>query len=489
VKRRIAATFLVIATLPAVMPARDSRDEWIGPIKKAESELREQIHHENGPKEIYALLSEGGWGGRGQRSILIFEDRTLLHCDDGNGRTRERELTKDELTKLKVWISANKVDQLRQFDEGTADGIQYEYFHLQRDGSEHKVWMNNPPRAPIGAGAVFFGGKPVPNRKLYGELTERMLKLDQAPMRVIYPVLEKLPGFQVVDAKEKAEIASLAVRNNQLVAGVFRAYEKPIEWHRVTESGLAKDFQVEKKQTYEVQQPEKGIELHEGPLSNSRLQAEFANLDSRKDGLWSLRKGKRAELIAEGVFDRPVVSSDGEWAIVAKTPPGKMWDVPNGIVRIHLADKRMFDVDIPTADNCKPVAWIEAKKRVLVYRQRDFRDWKAGPEQPEFYILDPVTGTTERVEGEMRPFFDAGEYELQPTGKPNEFWAAIHSSVVDPKLHTTTIGKFDSYNFRFTPAVDFPEIHFDSSSFFVDQTTQTVWLAINGDLIRLAVPK
>ena len=129
--------------------------------------------------------------------------------------------------------------------------------------------------------------------------------------------------------------------------------------------------------------------------------------------------------------------------VAAKTPPGKMWDVPNGVVRIHLPDKKMFNVDLPPADNFEPVGWVAARKSVLLYRQCD-RDGKAGPGRPEFYLLDPITGATEKVEGEMRPFFDARKYELQPTGRPNEFWAALHSTVVDPKLHTTTVGRFDS---------------------------------------------
>jgi len=87
------------------------------------------------------------------------------------------------------------------------------------------------------------------------------------------------------------------------------------------------------------------------------------------------------------------------------------------------------------------------------------------PEKPEFYLLDPVTGAHEKVEAEMRPFFDAGKHDLQATGKSNEFWAALHSSVVDPKLSTTTIGRFDTYNSRFTPVLNFPDMHFESSSF------------------------
>ena len=82
------------------------------PIEEAKRRLRENIRSPNGPDEIYALLTEGTWGGVGQRYLLVFKDRTVFHCDDGNGRTRERELTKDELTKLRDWISKNKVDQI-----------------------------------------------------------------------------------------------------------------------------------------------------------------------------------------------------------------------------------------------------------------------------------------------------------------------------------------------------------------------------------------
>jgi len=104
-------------------------------------------------------------------------------------------------------------------------------------------------------------------------------------------------------------------------------------------------------------------------------------------------------------------------------------------------------------------------------------------------LLDPTAGDTQKVDGEVRLFLDARRHELQPTGKPHEFWAALHSSVVDPRLHTTTIGRFDSYNFGFEPVLKFPEdIEFDSSHFFVDQGSKIIWVNVNGDLLRLSLP-
>ncbi|MEY2529370.1 MAG: hypothetical protein QOJ05_1460 [Verrucomicrobiota bacterium] len=72
---------------------------------------------------------------------------------------RANEIEPAQVETLRKWLSANEVDALPKFDKFTADGIQYEYFHRSRDGSEHRVSMNNPPGAPIGSAAVFVPSK------------------------------------------------------------------------------------------------------------------------------------------------------------------------------------------------------------------------------------------------------------------------------------------------------------------------------------------
>ena len=148
----------------------------------------------------------------------------------------------------------------------------------------------------------------------------------------------------------------------------------------------------------------------------------------------------------------------------------------------------MSQVDLPPADNFDPIVWIEAHKQMLLYQQRDSRDGSGGTAYPEFYLLDVATGTHRKVEGEFRPFFDAKKQELQPTGKPNEFWAALHASIVNPRVDSTTVGRFDSYNFRFEPVVEFPGVMFDSSSVFVDEHAGLIYVNLNGDLLSIALP-
>ena len=313
-------------------------------------------------------------------------------------------------------------------------------------------------------------------------------------MRVIYQSLEKLPGFRVVHAKENGEVTALTNRNRQLFAGVSISDDKPIQWHAVNETGLSDKSEPGAADPSQADIPgydnwrKVDLVIPQGPSAARKLLWAGQRQKDKLEALWISSATGEPELLERGVFAEAVASSGGEWIVAAKTPPGKMWDVPNGVIRIHLPDRKMFNVDLPPADNFNPVAWIEARKRALIYRQRD-PDGKAGPEKPEFYLLNPITGATEKVEGEMRPFFDARRRELQPTGKPNEFWAALHRSIIDPKLCMTTLGRFDSHNFRFTPMLTFPDVEFDSSSFFVDQPNHLVWIAVNGDLLRLELPQ
>ena len=162
-------------------------------------------------------MSEGGFG---QRILLVFSDHTQLRCDDGNGRTRDREVSKEELDKLREWILANKIDQLPRYDEGAADGVRYQYVHLLRKGGAWRVFMNNPPAVPIARTGEFFSDRP-PASNLYGELTGRILKLDQTSMRVSYESLQHLEGFKVIHPKEKAEVSTFSIRDNWRAASVF----------------------------------------------------------------------------------------------------------------------------------------------------------------------------------------------------------------------------------------------------------------------------
>ncbi len=469
---------------------------WKGDIYRSEAEARDLVLGAGGPKEIYALLSEGTWGGRGQALLLRYDDRVILQRDDGNGRFQEREIALKEIDSLKEWLERERIDDLPPFDTGTADGVQYEYLRLSQAGGR-RVFMNNPPGANAAPRVEFGDQQYGPDPAIYGELTARLERLSEPTMKVSYPALEKMPGFRVVHAREQGEITGVAVKNGKPAASIKNNQKDTLEWHFLLADGLSDDFteEVTSPDDPEWSDLDKAVTVEEGPLKGNRLVPDWLG-DKRERGLWAVQKNKKPELIARGIFSRPVVCPGGEWIVVAKTPNYDMWSTPNGVVRINLHSKRMSPVELPPADNFDPLAWIAAHQRVLLYRQRDDPRYfapsdepkpNAGPEKAEFYLLDPINGEHKRVEGEFRPLQRLEGHALQPTGKPDEFWAVIVEKEDDPKP-TAVLGRYDTQRFRFTESLRFPGMWFNSWDCFLDATNQQVWLAINGDLLRLALP-
>ena len=473
-----------------------SGQRWQGDIDRSEDEARNLVLASGGPQEIYALLSQGTWGGRGQALLLRYEDRAILRRNDGNGRFQERELALKEMDSLKEWLEREQIDDLPPFDTGTADGVQYEYLHLSRRGGR-RVYMNNPPGANAAPRVEFGDQQPGPDPAIYGELTTRLESLSKPAMKVSYPALEQLPGYRLIHANEQGQVIGIGIKNAKPAVSIRNSHNKALEWHVLTADGLSKDF-IEEAAPPEDSEPsrsDKAVSLQDGPLKGSTLVPDWSG-QKRDNGLWAVTKDKKRELIVRGVFSRPVVHPGGEWIAVAKTPNYDSWGTPNGVVRINLRSKQMFPVDLPPADNFDPLAWIAAHQRVLLYRQRDDPRYfgpsydpkpDAGPENPEFYLLDISTGNHKRIEGEFRPLQRLEGHSLQPTGKPNEYWAVILEELDEPKP-TAVLGRYDTQQFRFTETLRFPDMWFHSWNCLVDEANNRVWLAVNGDLLRIALP-
>ena len=100
------------------------------------------------------------------------------------------------------------------------------------------------------------------------------------------------------------------------------------------------------------------------------------------------------------------------------------------------------------------------------------------------YLLDPETGTVQQVKGEFSPLREIFPRELEPTGNPNEFWAAIP----DSQKTVTKIGRYDSRNFIFKPLIELTGLKLNYSDFWVDANSGKIWLTYRGQLLRLPLP-
>jgi len=85
------------------------------------------------------------------------------------------------------------------------------------------------------------------------------------------------------------------------------------------------------------------------------------------------------------------------------------------------------------------------------------------------------------VTGEFRPLDQLGKRFLQPTEKPDEFWAAIP----DGKKKQTQIGRYNVVDFSFKPVMAVPQLIFNGMSMWIDAGHAKVYIAYSDQLLRL----
>lgn len=73
---------------------------------------------------------------------------------------------------------------------------------------------------------------------------------------------------------------------------------------------------------------------------------------------------------------------------------------------------------------------------------------------------------------------------LQPTGNPDEAWAAIPSE----DGNGTRIGRYDTRRFTFAPVLTLPGAVFTSMALWVDEAEPAAYVVLNGDLLRIPLP-
>ncbi|MCY7375224.1 MAG: hypothetical protein LH472_04545, partial [Pyrinomonadaceae bacterium] len=188
-------------------------------------------------------------------------------------------------------------------------------------------------------------------------------------------------------------------------------------------------------------------------------------------GLWKTNRSEQIEF-KKGVYSNPIVS--GNWAVAAKADLD--WSAPNYIVRVNLQTGRESKINLPPAEEFYPVALVAAHHKVLLYRGKQAYS-TLNPTVAEYYLLDANTGKTESVKGEFQPLITQGFRPLQPTDKPNEFWATIYSRA----KNETDIGVYNTQNFTFKPLMNLPEILLDSTEIWIDKTAQKVYFIYGDD--------
>ena len=472
-------------------------------VGKFEEKLRGELFKDNPPVETFALISSNPNIGR---VLRVYPDRAVYTQYENAARFRDRVITKEELTALRDFMTTNDFANL---------GPQLTYCYYDCVLSE--LLLINKEK---GRRVITHEGFLNEQQTLLANF-DRLGRGDNA--KIHYNLEKEIKGLEVLFADEQ-----LLVRDVwQGEAGLRIFVEQPPPKEEVSQPAEPDDPEIEEDEAMLLDRRRQEIAKDKArfswrALANGKVgavfpaPAEFSSFDESKfaaeedwsehagedvqfvppdsliiahdyEGLWRQVAGRKPVKISDqGAYSNPIVTPDSKWVVVAKTD--NHWDGPNFVVRFNLQTGREFRVNLPVAEDFAPLAYVAPQGRVLLRRARNEGTPAAksvGPEKPEYYLLDAATGRTELVTGEFEPLQQDGERPLQPTGKPNEFWAAIPNA----GTNQTRVGRYNVKDFSFQTSLLVPHITFDSTSCWVDGANGKLFIVFEGQLVSIPLPR
>ncbi|MES0492085.1 MAG: HEAT repeat domain-containing protein [Leptospirales bacterium] len=452
----------------------DPGHNTFGPFTQMENQLSQDVRLKNGPDEVYALLSAGYWGDVGQIVVEIYKEKIVVSFYNDPARKYNAEISTEKIEPLLKYIQSNNADGFKAYTPGIADGIQYEYVHLMKNGGI-RVFMNNPPG----------GHKP---KDKYGLLVWYFKKiLNDVDLKLSYYYEKEYPGFRVLYDGKKDNFTRFVpyIENGQL-------YAFGSSWLKFTNSKFVIGS-PKRKPEWETMLPN----ITNGNYTFDRNPQPWKILTPRgfvltgelkkKYGLWLISRKNKEELIIECNCLEPI--AHGNWAM-ASIADGD-WSVPNGMILVDLRNREVSKVNLSSADNFKAIAWLENKKRFLIVQQMDSKDYRdeqsRGPQNPEYYLLNPEDETLEKITGNFKPLEQTTYRFLQKVEGENRYWAAIPQYDTQFSKRQTVIGVYDTESFVFSPYLELPGIVFNSMDMWVDEANKTIYVVYNGHLLKFSL--
>ncbi|MEZ5425008.1 MAG: hypothetical protein R2747_01975 [Pyrinomonadaceae bacterium] len=472
-------------------------------LDKFEDGLRREVLENDDLLEVYSIVPT--------YVVRVFRDRTVFTWYEDEARFRQRVLKPEELADLKNWIRESEIEETPPLFGGChyTCGM-LEYVRINRNGGRRFFAYTD---------VSSFVGLPFAFQKMR----------ESSDSRLRYYLQDKIEGLEVLWADENLKPKAVWKEGDDLrVLIADREKESQIDEeisrrNKIDEENGFLDYDQKRKRARErraereyehfgwrsfkdgrlgdrVEEPVEIPYLRDKTAfasvedlnsNDSIWQAGYENFEIRTGfnydtyGLWKVDRSGSSR-IAAGWFGGDVFVS-GDWAVAAKTDEN--WAVPNYVVRVDLKTGKEYKIDLPPADNFYPVALVPAHNKVLLYRASDERTQKKksnpSPKTPEFYLLDAATGKTELIAGEFRPLIDQTFRSLQPTGKPDEYWAAIY----DEAKNKTEIGRYNVRRFDFKSVLTVPEINLGSMDIWVDEKEGRIYIVYQGQLLSVPLTK
>lgn len=432
-----------------------------------EIELREQFARHNSPDEVFAFATAAPYSLLKPAlrhpvalvTLSIYGEKGELrwYAGDSMERYYHRELSSDEIDRVRAFVSENKVDdyaELSSVRETHRDGsqtvlgggTQHVFLHLTPKHGK-RVLINNPP----------WGRTDAPE----GDPSWRYSKLrdffqsfgNVESMEVHYALPRPMRGLEVLHADPKAEILGVWKEADQLCVTTRGQWPDDDIEHRIFRDGKVGE---------KVPSPQHLIET-EVVEKTTRLFPTHTSPDER----WIL--GNRRD-------DGDLVLYDRQNEHFVK------------IGEDHGIDPKTY----------VPVQYLDAHGVFLVGRAslqklrlgRSPFEWK---DVYDLFILDPTTGAISAVtalngKSISDPAFWSQRFprKMQPVaGQPNVVWAAS-GHYTDP---VSRFGQFDTKELEWVSYELLPFKGVSTRDIWVDEQGSKVYVVYKGHLLRIDLPQ
>lgn len=455
-------------------------------LKLTEKRLREEVTKKPELLGIYAYDSN---------FVRIYKDKIVFSWEEDEARYNERNLTAQEFDELKEFLISQNVETLKPFLSVCYSCVEKELLMLGAQGGQ-RIYLRSDRTPP------FFARLD----KYFAELRKQ-----QANLR--YYLEDDITGLEILFTDPDLKALNVWKRGNDfrvLISDTKRfkqiekeldlqdeadAQQENIDYEKLEQESRKRrelrefehlSWQIFKGNTLSGltnQPPQNDVipvrDNFSAQATNEQWKARTENIEVR-DGDDDLIKivGGQSSKIADGYFMNPVVTGNGRWAVLTK------YDDDTDsllLIRVNLANNRQYKVEIKDAPLMRPVVFIAAHNKILL-GQGGLYDSPLNA-AGKFYLLDAETGAAQPVKGEIRPLIQQTFRPLQPTGTPDEYWAAIP----DEEKSETQIGIYNTKNFSFKPLMTVPRIKLDSMQIWADEGK--IYFTYEGHLLALPMPK
>ena len=459
------------------LTAISNSEEYVDLARHEEDALRKEMQRPTGPEAIYAVLQAYSGGFIDGVIIRVRSGEAEMSVHETEGRRNVRRLTDGEFEELKSFTSRQEIEDLgpeSYVGEDERGDWNYEYLRLTKGGGR-RIALDGLRRAPK---------NPTPHEELSG-LFYRLSRSGEFTAR--YTVEDEIPGVDVVFADKNQSVLKVCAEGGEIRALIE---ERGAEYRQDGAKAAPewREFSSGRPGAVRNEPPAcRALNMPSSAPMNARIirpslfihpaQSGGALFYSNYDGdpgVWKVEPGRDPVKIVSGYYSDQIITPDGKWFVATKLVTEDGNTVPQ-LTRRNLESGEQFVVSLPQKAFSQWLQYAAAHGKVLV---GFYANGVSG------YLLDPETGTTQPVKGELRPLTATLSHAPQSAGAPNLFWAAIY----DLEKRMTRFGRYDSKNFVFTPLLEFPELELSGDDIWVDAAGGKIWFTYKGHLLRLPLP-